>query len=196
MLLIVRDARELASLRTPRMQKEAIDEYCDWVSREVTMGNFVVDPKTGEWIHSSGQILDEHREAWLKSRPHALVPAVLEDPVDDTWTANPASLTKRGARLKQLREFCGSDAAALVLLKEEAARFGVKNPLSTEVGGVAVRVDKKAASASNPWNDAHAQRNGLAASHAERDRLMKTLGLKKCAALAAAAGVSITGVKL
>lgn len=192
-------AVNLAALRTPRMQKEAITEYGDWVSREITLGNFSIDPANGEPIHSTGQNLDEHREAWIKPRPHSLVPVTLEDPTDDTWTSG--NITKQGARLKQLRAFCGSDAAALVLLTEEAALYGVK-PFTTEKGEKIGTKPKDAGShgshggGSNPWGESYAKSHSQDEVYAERGRLMKVLGLKPCAAMAAAAGRTVTGALL
>jgi hypothetical protein len=123
---------------------------------------------------------------------------ILEDPIDDLWTTG--NITRRGARLRQLREFCGSDAAALVLLKEEAARFGVTNPLSTQIGttpGEKPKADGvKAVATSNPWSKAYVERNGIDAAYAERGRVQKTLGLKVANQWAAAAGLSPTGVPL
>jgi hypothetical protein len=171
MLLIPMQAREIAALHSPRLQTDAQEFWCDWISREVTAGNFVVTPKDGEWIHTNGMTLEEYLEHWLKSRPHAYVPVQLQDPTDDLWTCVPANITRRGARLRALREFCGSDAAALVLLKEEAAGFGITNPLSTEIGE---KIDPKATkklaghNRDNPYNPA--PRGG---EQARTDRIIK-----------------------
>jgi hypothetical protein len=189
-------ARNLAASRTPRLQPSVAAEYGDMVSGEVARGDWSIDPQDGEAINSKGQKIADHLEFCLSTRPHWLVPATLADPADDTWTSG--SLTKQGARLKQLRAFCGSDQAALVLLTEEAARFGVK-PFTTEKGE---KLSEKApqgakrVSGSNPWGDAYVKANGQEAAYAERARLMRTLNLKACTALAAAAGYTVTGAKL
>ena len=196
MLMIPVAARDLASLRSPRMSVGAINENTDWVSREITIGNFVVDPKTGEWMHTVHGSLEETLEAWLKPRPHALLPLRLEDPVDTTWTSG--SITQQGARFKAIRATTNTDAEALAQLTEEAAAYGVKI-FTTEKGK---KIDQatagrpKSASASNPYSDAYVKQHGLDAAYLERARLMKTLNLKACASLAASAGVSVTGVKL
>jgi hypothetical protein len=191
-------ALQLAASRFPRMQETAQAEYGDWTSRETAIGNWQIDPKDGKPLHSSGRNLEQDLEAWLKPRPHALVPVTLEDPVDDTWTT--PNLTKRGARLKHLRTITGSDAAALVMLTEEANRYGVRNPLSTEVGTAPGEKPKsdgaKPVASNNPWGNAYVKHHGQDAAYAERARLQKTLGLKTCIGMAAACGLSITGAQL
>lgn len=54
----------------------------------------------------------------------------------------------------------------------------------------------KRVSPDNPWGDAYVTKHGQDAAYAERGRLMKVLGLKPCAAMAAAAGKTVTGVAL
>ena len=53
-----------------------------------------------------------------------------------------------------------------------------------------------AGSGSNCWSDAYMKSHGEAATYAERARLMKTLNLKACTAMAFAVGKSVTGAVL
>ncbi len=193
-------AFNLAGSRVPRLQQYVPAEFRDnWISPQVARGEWNIDPVDGAHINSAGQTLEEYLEFWLKSRPHAFEPIVLEDPVDDTWTSG--SLTKQGARFKELKAFCASDAAALVLLTEEAAKFGVK-PFTTEKGEkiTAPRGAKSggnAVSSQNPWSDAYVKRHGQEAAYKERARLLKLLGVSKCATeWAAPCGYTITGAPL
>ena len=190
-------ARNLAASRSPRLQPSVPAEFSDFISNLVARGDISIDPADGKPITAKGQTLEEALEDWLSTRPHALLPILKEDPADEVWTE--ANLTKRAARLKHLREFCGSDAAALILLREEAALYGVKNPFSTEVGEKIVPGEKpkgNAVSSQNPWNDEYVKRHGLDAAYVERARLMKVLGLKVCGPMAKSAGKTLTGAKL
>ena len=150
--------RNLAASRSPRLQPSAVVEYSDMLSREVSAGRWTVDPENGEPLNSAGQNLAQHLEFTLKTRPHWFLPVVLEDDADKVWLAEVPSLTERGARLVQLEKHCGSKAAALVLFKEEAARYGITNPMSRQPGskpGERKSDDKAAAGnlSRNPWSD-------------------------------------------
>jgi hypothetical protein len=197
--------RNLAASRTPRLQPSVPAEYADMLSREVEMGEWSVDPETGEPINSKGQTIADHLEFCIKTRPHWLMPAVLEDDADACWLSG--NITLQGQRLKQLETFCGSDAAAKVLFAEEAARYGVK-PLTTQVGtkpgpdgqgprgNVGDEGAKKssAPSPSNPWNPK--TKFTPQEADAEKARLIKTLGTKGAASIAKAAGFTIFGAKI
>lgn len=147
--------RNLAASRTPRLQPSVPEEYGDMLSREVARGDWTVDPENGHPLNSKGQTIADHLEMTLSTRPHWLTPVVLEDEADDTWTSG--NLTKQGQRLKQLEEFCGSKNAALVMLTEEAERYGVK-PFTTQIGtkpGDADKSTERKASenlSNNPWS--------------------------------------------
>src|ERR1700690_3351370 len=71
--------RNLAASRTPRLQPSVPEEYGDMLSNEVAMGAWTVDPENGQPLNSKGQTLTDHLEFTLKTRPHWLMPAVLED---------------------------------------------------------------------------------------------------------------------
>src|SRR5579863_6888486 len=116
--------RNLAASRAPRLQPSVPAEYGDMLSREVSAGEWTVDPENGEPLNSKGQNLQEHLEFTLGTRPHWLLPEVLEDEAEAVWLSETPNLSVRGKRLQALEKFAGSKAAALVLFKEEAARYG------------------------------------------------------------------------
>jgi hypothetical protein len=187
-------ARNAIALRRPKVFPSAQDHYGDFISREVAIGNFSIDP-SGEPIHATGKNLNEYQEHYLSSRPHAIEPLPpLADPADDLWIG-PANITRRGARYKELLAFAGSAAAALVLLKEEAAAFGITDPFSTQAGekvDPTAKADKpKGAGRNNPWSPEY-----VGDAEAEKSRLIKTLGTRACSGMAAACGVSIFGSPL
>jgi hypothetical protein len=188
-------ARNVAALRRPRIFPDAQDHYGDWVSRDVSSGNWNIDPTNGQPLHSSGRDIDADLEHYLSSRPHAIMPLPpLADPADDLWIG-PANITKRGARYKELLAFAGSAAAALVLLKEEAAAYGVTDPFSTQAGE---KIDPKAkahkpkvAGRNNPWSSEF-----VGDAESEKARLIRTLGTRGASGIAAGAGVSVFGAPI
>ena len=189
-------AFNLAASRVPRLQKYVPAEFRDnWVSPQVARSEWNVDPADGKQINSAGQTLEEYLEFWLKSRPHAFEPVILEEPEDDLWTTG--NITRRGARFKELKAFCGSDAAALVLLKEEAAAFGVTNPLSTQIGEkVDPKANKKpAGSSSNPW-DAKNWRGGDEDARQAKIQSIIRDSTERARTLSKAAGMKLDGTPL
>jgi hypothetical protein len=193
-------AFNLAASRVPRLLPTVPAEFRDnWISPQVARGDWNVDPVDGEYINGTGQTLEEYLEHWLKSRPHAFEPVVLEDANDTTWTE--ANITKRAARFKELKAFCGSDAAARVLFAEEAAKFGVTDPFSNQKGE---KIDPKkpksggkVVTSQNPFSDAYVKRHGQEAAYAERERIMKLVGLDKFAEdWATPCGYTVTGARL
>lgn len=185
--------RNLAASRSPRLQPSCGEEYGAMLSDEVGRGNWSVDATTGDPINSSGQTLQEHLEFTISTRPHWLMPQVLEDEAEKTWTSG--NLTLQGRRLKQLEEFCnGSKAAALVMLTEEAERFGVK-PFTTAVGvkpGSKDGGEKKPAQenlSTNPWSKSY--RGDEAARDAQIASILKMKGTKLAENLARAARTTV-----
>ncbi len=179
--------RNLAASRSPRLQPSVSEEYGDMLSNEVARGDWTVDPENGQPLNSKGQTIADHLEFTLKTRPHWLLPVVLEDEADAVWTSG--NLTKQGERLRQLEKFCGSKAAALVMLNEEAERYGVK-PFTTQIGTKpGASGEKKSGdegnATTNPWSKNF--RGDEAARAARINSIIKT-GTKFADALARAAG--------
>jgi hypothetical protein len=171
---------EMAASRTPRLQPSVPEEYGFMLSSEVTRGAWTVDPDNGQPLNSAGQSLADHLEFTLKTRPHWLMPAALEDEAEMTWLSG--NLTLQGQRLEQLKKFCGSEKAALVLLHEEAERFGTK--AFTTVPGVKPgekSTDKKSEEAANlstnPWSASF--KGDEAARIARIESILKVKGKKK-----------------
>jgi hypothetical protein len=181
--------RNVAASRNPRLQSSVPAEYGEMLSREVAAGEWSVNPEDGEALSATGQSLQEHLEFTISTRPHWLVPEVLADEADEVWTSG--NLTLQGKRLQQLEKFAGSRAAALVLLNEEAARYGVK-PFTTQVGTKPGEERKGHADqgnlTSNPWSKDF---RGDEASREARIASIFKQGTKLAAALARAAGTSI-----
>ena len=189
--------RNLIASRMPRVQPSVPEEYADFLSREVAMGDWSVDEK-GEAINSKGQNLQQHCEFTISTRAHWLAPVILEDPSSDCWLEG--NITKQGERLKHLRKYTGSDAAALVLLREEAAAHGVKvftTEKGTKPGSEKVPEGKKSAGplSQNPWAPEYLKRHSPAEALAEQTRLIR-LGSALARNTAKAAGVSVFGAPL
>jgi len=186
-------ARNLMASRQPPVQPSVPPEFSDDVSRNIS--DWSID--NGEPLNSKGQTLPEFADFWLSSRPHCLVPAAVIDVQDETWLSG--NLDKQGERWKQLREFLGSDAATNAAIKAEAELYGAKFG-STQKGrkpGTKPEADSAdKGGPNNAWSEAYAKRHGQDAAYAERARLMRTLGLKACTSMAAAAGRTITGAVL
>jgi hypothetical protein len=184
--------RNLAASRSPRLQPGVPAEYGEMLSREVAMGEWTVDPENGDPLNSKGQTIKDHLEFCISTRPHWLLPALLEDEADEVWTSG--NLTLQGKRLKQLEEFSGSKAAALVLLTEEAARYRVR-PFTTEIGvkpgdNANKSSDKKpdANLSTNPWSQKF---RGDEETREARIASIIKQGTKLADALAKAAGTTI-----
>lgn len=150
-------ARNLASSRTPRLQPSVPEEYGSFLSNEISRGEWTYDPENGEPLSAKGQTLSEHLEFTLKTRPHWLMPVEKggDDEADAAWLEG--NMTRRSARLTQLEKFCGSKAAALVMLHEEAARYGVTKPFTQQIGvkpGTKSAEEKKPGEnlSTNPWS--------------------------------------------
>jgi hypothetical protein len=122
---------------------------------------------------------------------------VLEDEADDTWTSG--NITKQGARLKQLQKFTGSEKAALVLLTEEAERYGVKpftQQIGVKPGSVGDKTTEKKAQEKpaenlslNPWSKHF--RGDEQTREARIASILKVSGTKLAENLARAAGTSV-----
>jgi hypothetical protein len=182
--------RNIAASRTPRLQASVAEEYGDMLSREVARGDWTVDPENGQPLNSKGQTIADHLEFTLSTRPHWLMPEVLADEAEDVWTSG--NLTKQGERLKQLEHFCGSKVAALVMLTEEAERYGVK-PFTTQIGVKSGDdKDKKPGDegnlTTNPWSKNF---RGDETARAARIASIMKQGTKLAHALAKSAGTTI-----
>jgi hypothetical protein len=181
-----------ANARVPRLQISAIKEFGELLSREVTAGEWVQDGETV--INAAGQSPEQYLDHWVSTRPHALIPAVLVDAADDTWTSG--NLTKQGARFRELKSFLGSDKAADKAMAEEAALYGAV-PGSTKKGvkpGSEREEKPGSVSPNNPWSDKF--HGTPQEALAEQTRLIRTLGTKGSASIAKAAGYSILGAKI
>jgi hypothetical protein len=181
------------------LQPSVSDEYGAMLSNEVARGDWIVDPESGDALNSKGQTIADHLEFTLSTRPHWLMPVVLEDEAEAVWTSG--NLTKQGARLKQLEAFAGSKAAALVLLTEEAARYGVK-PFTTQVGtkpgSDATTIDeaKKIVAdegANNPFNPKKVYPGGDQSRLNEIQKFIVRFGAAASARSAAKFGVDLAG---
>jgi hypothetical protein len=198
LLNIPKMAGELMAVRTPRVQPSAQHHFVDHVSWMVASDMWTLDPVNGQPLSYEGKTLEQVCEDWLSTRPNALEPVELVDTSGECWTEG--NISKQGQRLKELIAFTGSEKAALVLFAEEAALYGTK-PGSTAKG---VKPDPKAkpgadkkpagsaGGANNPWSPDYRGDN----AEAEKSRLLRTLGTKGCASIAAAAGFSVLGARL
>ena len=114
-----------------------------------------------------------------------------DDEADAAWLEG--NLTRQGERLRKLETFCGSKAAGLVMLTEEAARYGVK-PFTTEIGvkpgDKDKSADKKAESnlTTNPWSKNF---RGDEAARSTRIASIIKQGTHLANALAKAAGTTV-----
>jgi len=184
--------RNLAASRTPRLQPSVPEEFSDMLSNEVSHGTWTVDPTNGEPLHATGASIEQHLELTLKTRPHWLMPAVLEDEAEACWLSG--NLTAQGQRFEQIKKFAnGSHAAALVLFEEEAARFNTK-PGSTKPGtkpgdDANKSADKKSeGNLTNPWSRDF---RGDEATREARIASICKQGTKLAKALAKAAGTTV-----
>jgi hypothetical protein len=184
--------RNVAASRIPRLQPSVPDEFADMLSRDVQAGQWTVDVENGEPLRADGKSIIEYLEFMLATRPHWLMPEALADPADDTWTSG--NLTLQGARLTHLEKYCGSKAAALVMLTEEAAQYGVR-PFTTEKGVKKGDGDGKkpdAASAkdlsTNPWS---ANFKGDAAAREAKIKSILKQGTCFAEGLARSAGTTV-----
>jgi hypothetical protein len=194
-------ARNIAASRTPRLHPSAVVEYEDMISRAVQNGEISVDPTTHDFILASGHDLYEGLEFAISGdqpRPHWEVKEIEPDQADEVWTT--ANMTLRSDRWAALRKYHGSDKVTDVAFREEAARYGVTNPFTTQVGTkpggkASDGGGDKPASASNPWSEAYLKRHGPQATVAEQTRFIK-MGIDHAKGIAKAAGVSVFGVPL
>jgi hypothetical protein len=185
--------RNLAASRSPRLQPTVPEEYGDMLSNEVERGMWTTDPTNGEPLSAKGQTLQQHLEFTLSTRPHWLLPQILEDEAEKVWLSG--NLTEQGRRFEQIKKFAnGSHAAALVLFEEEAERFGTK-PGSTkpgvkpgDVGDGATEKKAPANLSTNPWSREF--RGDAAAREKQIASIIKT-GTRFANALAKAAGTTI-----
>lgn len=175
--------------RVPRLQKSAVNEFGEMLSREVKAGQWTRDGD--EALNAEGLTVEAYLDVLLSTRPHWAVPAVLVDAADETWLSG--SLTKQGARWRELKAYLGSDKAADEAMAEEAARYGV-TPGSTKKGIVPGsesddKDNKQKAGGSNPWSD-----KWTLSEQAREEKIasiIRGLGTKAAASMAASAGTTI-----
>lgn len=188
--------RNLAASRTPRLQPTVPEEYGDMLSDEVARGNWSTDPENGEPINSKGQTIQDHLEFCINNpvrpRPHWLMPVDKgsEDEAEKVWLSG--NITLHGQRLVQLETFCGSKAAALVMWKEEAARFNAKPGLPIPGTMPGEDGDKKKTTEleakNNPWSSSF---RGDDAARAARIASIIQTGTRFADQLAKAAGTVV-----
>ncbi|UGA43741.1 hypothetical protein HU230_0036760 [Bradyrhizobium quebecense] len=188
---IPRLATNAARAYVPRLQDSAIAEFSQRISEEVARGLWIQDGPNA--IGPEGRNIEEYVEHLVSTRPHWLVPAVeTSEDVDNVWTSG--SLTKQGERFRELRRFLGNDKAANAALAEEAALYGT-TPGSTKPGVKPGPVDEKAKAKADQANNAYSpafkgDRSAKIAS------MIKGMGAKTVAEIAAAAGCRIDGSPL
>jgi hypothetical protein len=196
-------ARNLASSRTPRLFPSVPEEYAEYVSDAVARGDWSIDPRDGSPLKTGGLHLEDDLEGWVAPRPHAIMPAELEDAAEAVWLGEP-TLTARGERYRQLVKYHGNERLADIAFREEAERFGVSNPFSLQPGHKpgepppAAGEGPKSATpplSTNPWHPDFLKRHSPEEAIAEQTRLIGT-GIKRATSIARAAGVSVFGVKL
>jgi hypothetical protein len=194
---VVRAGVNLMASRTPRVQKDVPREFGDHLSWMLNNDMWNVNPATGDPLSYEGKSLQEVAEAWLSMRPHALEPVPPVDTSGECWTSG--NITMQGQRLKELTAFCGSEKAALVLLKEEAESYGVR-PFTTEKSSGKVDPKEKKKNGvrgdgrQNPWDKEHFQ--GSEEYRLERlESILKT-SAKMASEMAANAHVRLDGGKL
>jgi hypothetical protein len=192
----VKKASELFRTRSPRLKREAEQEWLDFVSDMLSNNHFVTDPDEGV-VTDVGHTLKEVFELWLSTRPHVAVPVAIVDNANETWLSEdgaPLNLTKQVQRFHELKEqFGGSEKAANVALAEEAALYGAT--VGSRKPGVApVGADKKAAApaaglSTNPYSASfHGTEETRNARIAD---ILRTRGTAFASALAKAAGTTV-----
>jgi hypothetical protein len=198
-LNVVPKGRNMIASRTPRVQPSVPEEYAEFLSNEVEHGNWSVDPQNGEPLDSKGRTLQDHIEDTLRTRPHWLMPQVLEDAAETVWLGEP-TLSARGERYRQLVKYHGNEKLADIAFREEAERYGVSNPFSLQPGskpGNISRTTDPAKSAAplsgNPWHPSY--RGTPEEAEAEQVRLIGT-GISRATSIAKAAGKTVFGKPL
>ena len=152
----VRHARDVAINHSPRLFKEATDEFCDHVAQMQQRGELIQHYEAGV-IDEHGRNVEEMLIEWLKERPHAIKPKPIADLARETWLTEggaPLNMTRVGQRLIEL----GGDVKAL---DEEAAYYGASRAMGTagrDPDNAATKLADKAAAAEptagakNPWS--------------------------------------------
>lgn len=192
-------AGNVAASRKKRLFASAISEYVEMKSHELQMGEWLIDPSTGDFINSKGQDVFQDLEATINGpdhpRTHWEIP---EAPVEEAeliaeiWTK--PNMTARSARYKQLLDYHKSPKLANAAFAEEAERHGVTKPFSDQVGmNPADAGDKAKTSArdlsANPFSASF--RGDEAARMARIVSVIKT-STKLADALAKAAGTVVS----
>jgi hypothetical protein len=182
---------DAARARRPRMYPSAIEEAGGMTSTGVANGDWTQGPDGP--LDSFGDDPVQHLERLIvgpPARPHWLIPAEVEDVLDEVWTSG--NLTLQGNRHRTLAASLG-DAKATAIMKEEATlyrtKFGSKTPgVAPNSKEAKEAVSKKPEGLSNnPWSKDFrgddAERNTRIAS------IIKT-GTKFADAMAKAAGTT------
>jgi len=191
---VVRTGINLMASRVPRVQASAVRDFGDHLSWMLNNDMWNINPATGDPLSYEGKSLQEVSEAWLSTRPHALVPVELVDSSGECWTEG--NITKQGQRLKELVAFSGSQKAGLVLLTEEAEAYGVK-PFTTEKseGKIDPKTKKNGGGvkdgSQNPWDREHFR--GDEDFRAERMQSIIKTSAKMASDMARKANVDLAG---
>jgi hypothetical protein len=148
---------DAARARRPRMYPSAIEEAGSMTSTGVANGDWTQGPDGP--LDSFGDDPVQHLERLIvgpPARPHWLVPAEVEDVLDEVWTSG--NLTLQGNRHRTLAASLG-DAKATAIMKEEATLYGTS--FGSKTPGVAPnsKEAKEAANkkpvenlSTNPWS--------------------------------------------
>ncbi|WP_338830450.1 hypothetical protein [Bradyrhizobium sp. 27S5] len=192
-------AGNVAASRKKRLYASAIEEYVEMKSHELQMGEWLIDPSTGDFINSKGQDVSQDLELTINDpdhpRSHWEIP---EAPVEEAeliaaiWTK--PNMTARAARFKQLRDYHKSDKLATAAFVEEAERHGVTKPFSDQVGMNPADVGDKTKAAArdainNPWS---ASFRGDETARAARIASVIKTGTALANALVKAAGTTVS----
>ena len=149
--------QNIAASRVPRLQPSVPAEFAQMLSAE--LADWGID-ENGEPLHKLGQTITDRLEFRISKdvtgpRTHWPMPTAAADAAESLWLSDKPSITERGKRLQELEKGCGSKAAALILFKEEAQRFGITNAMSLQQGTKPGEKSNKKADdgnkRNNPW---------------------------------------------
>jgi hypothetical protein len=195
---VVKIGLALAQSRRPPLQQSAIREFGDMLSAQVQRGDWV---QVGEEVlTASGETPQDVLELTLSTRPHWLIPPEVVEKSDQTWTTGgPEGLRLRGERWKELRAVMRTDALATAALAEEGKCYGLTATeiASTKAGHApgSKPSDEEVAGLkglNNPYSR-NWQKGDEAARQEAINELIRRLGTKAAAGIAASAGRTIDG---
>jgi hypothetical protein len=195
----VRKASDLFRTRSPRLKREAEQEWLDIISDMLTNNHFVTDPDEGV-VTDVGHTIEDLLEIRVFNCPHIVVPQPIVDNANETWLAPEGELLNIDLQVKRFKElkdqFGGNDKAANQALAEEAALYGCVvgsrcpgiSPLGKETSDKKSAAPAAAGLSTNPWS---ASFNGTEDQRNIRiSEILKTRGTAFASALAKAAGTT------